>query len=233
MKNFQWFASLALVLAYTATTQAAPFDTETKITAADAAADDWFGRSVAISGNTALVGARRDDDGGSDSGSAYLFDVNTGSQLAKLTASDAAEGDRFGFSVAISGNTALVGARRDDDGGFDSGSAYLFDVTTGNQIAKLTADDAEAEDWLGSSVAINGNTALVGQGETTTEAANLARRTCLMRPPAARLPSSPQTMLRNSTGLAPPWRLAATRPLWGHLLTTTEATIPARSICLM
>jgi len=133
-----------------------------KLTASDAALGDEFGVSVAISGNTALVGARFDDDGGIASGSAYLFDVTTGNQTARLTASDAALGDEFGVSVAISGNRALVGARFDDDGGSFSGSAYLFDVTTGNQIAKLTASDATAGDWFGSSVAISGNTALIG-----------------------------------------------------------------------
>ena len=133
-----------------------------KLTASDAAAGDWFGRSVAISGDTALIGAHWDDDGGDNSGSAYLFDATTGNQIAKLTASDATAYDEFGGSVAISGNTALVGAHRDDDGGGSSGSAYLFDVTTGNQIAKLTASDAAADDWFGFSVAISGNTALVG-----------------------------------------------------------------------
>ena len=66
------------------------------------------------------------DDAGFKSGSAYLFDATTGNQLAKLTASDAAPGDEFGFSVAISGNTAIVGASQDDDAGSNSGSAYLF-----------------------------------------------------------------------------------------------------------
>jgi esterase/lipase superfamily enzyme len=99
-----------------------------KLTAADAAASDEFGRSVAISGNTAIVGAYRDDDAGTDSGSAYLFDVATGAQLAKLTDADAAGVDFFGASVAISDNTAIVGARFDDDVGSDSGSAYLFTV---------------------------------------------------------------------------------------------------------
>ncbi|NOY42289.1 MAG: hypothetical protein GXP26_10690, partial [Planctomycetes bacterium] len=130
--------------------------------ASDAATFDLFGISVAISGNTALLGASWDDDGGNSSGSAYLFDVTTGNQIAKLTAADAAANDYFGISVAISGNTALVGAYRDDDAGNASGSAYLFDVTTGNQIAKLTASDAAAFDEFGDSVAINGNTALVG-----------------------------------------------------------------------
>ncbi|MEX2214306.1 MAG: PQQ-binding-like beta-propeller repeat protein [Phycisphaeraceae bacterium] len=134
-----------------------------KLTASDAAGTDVFGTSVAISGNTAIVGARQDDDGGSQSGSAYLFDITTGSQLFKLTASDAALGDQFGNSVAISGNTAIVGAvLDDDDGGFSSGSAYLFDISTGNQLFKLTASDAAGSDFFGSSVAISGNTVIVG-----------------------------------------------------------------------
>jgi len=136
-----------------------------KLTASDAAADDKFGVSVAISGNTAIVGAYADDDGGSGSGSAYLFDVTTGNQLFKLTASDAFSIDVFGISVAISGNTAIVGAERNDDDGGDSGSAYLFDVTTGNQLIKLTASDAAANDRFGISVAISGVTAIVGANE--------------------------------------------------------------------
>ena len=160
MKIFSLAASLAIVLVCTASTQAALFDVETKLTADDAAPGDLFGNSVAISGNTALVGAVQDDDGGFDSGSAYLFDVTTGNQLAKLTADDAAAGGWFGQSVAISGNMALVGALY-GNGDF-GGTAYLFDVTTGNQLTKLTADDAAAGGSFGSSVAIGGNTALVG-----------------------------------------------------------------------
>ena len=145
------------------------FDTTTgnqiaKLTASDAATSDEFGYSVAISGSTAIVGARLDDDAGSSSGSAYLFDITTGTQIAKLTASDAAAGDYFGRSVAISGSTAIVGANADDDAGRSSGSAYLFDITTGTQIAKLTASDAAASDSFGQSVAISGSTAIFGAG---------------------------------------------------------------------
>ena len=143
-------------------TFAVPYAETAKLTAADAAANDQFGFSVAISGNIAIVGAHRDDDAGTDSGSAYLFDVTTGNQLFKLTALDAASADNFGRSVAISGNIAIVGARLNDDGGANSGSAYLFDVTTGNQLFKLTASDAAASDFFGESVAISGNTAIVG-----------------------------------------------------------------------
>ena len=80
----------------------------------------------------------------------------------KVTASDAALGDYFGLSVALSGTTAIVGAYGDDDAGDSSGSAYLFDTTTGNQIAKLTAADAAQYDYFGISVALSGTTAIVG-----------------------------------------------------------------------
>ena len=137
--------------------------TETsKLTADDGAAFDEFGTSVGISGNTAIVGAWFDDDDGSGSGSAYLFDTTTGDQLFKLTASDAAASDRFGSAVGISGTIAIVGAYRDDDNGTDSGSAYLFDTTTGNQLFKLTAGDGAAFDQFGISVGISGNIAIVG-----------------------------------------------------------------------
>jgi len=133
-----------------------------KLTASDAAEKDAFGSAVAIDGNIAIVGAVGDDDGGEHSGSAYLFDVTTGNQIAKLTASDAAVEDLFGVSVDISGNTAIVGAQGDGDGGENSGSAYLFDIASGNQIAKLTASDAMAYAEFGNSVAISGNIAIVG-----------------------------------------------------------------------
>ncbi len=143
------------------------FDTTTgqqlfKLTASDAETDDGFGRSVAISGSTAIVGASDNDDGGDDSGSAYVYDTMTGHQLFKLTASDAASEDRFGWWVGISGNTAIVGAPDDDTAGSDSGSAYIFDLTTGQQLFKLMASDASAGDSFGRYVAIFGNTAIVG-----------------------------------------------------------------------
>ena len=128
----------------------------------DGAASDEFGRSVAISGATAIVGAYLDDDNGSQSGSAYLFDTTSGRQIAKLVADDGTAGDTFGISVGISGATAIVGAWRDDDNGGDSGSAYLFDTTTGRQIGKLLPNDGAADDRFGVSVAISGATAIVG-----------------------------------------------------------------------
>ncbi len=139
------------------------FDTTTgqqlfKLMANDGEAGDEFGRSVAISGTTAIVGAHHNDD----NGSAYLFDTTTGAQIAKLLADDGAMSYAFGWSVAISGTTAIVGAFYDDDNGPASGSAYLFDTTTGRQMAKLLPDDGEAGDAFGWSVAISGTTAIVG-----------------------------------------------------------------------
>ena len=107
----------------------------------DGAASDFFGYSVAISGTTAIVGAQGDDDNGSNSGSAYLFDTTTGQQIAKLLAKDGAADDRFGRSVAISDAIAIVGSKWDDDNGDKSGSAYLFETATGQQVAKLLPDD--------------------------------------------------------------------------------------------
>ncbi len=153
---------LALAFGSPATAQA---PTEFKLTASDAAAGDVFGFSVALSGDTALVGAVGDDDAGSFSGSAYVF-VRSGTswiQQAKLTASDAASNDIFGGSVALIGDTALVGAAGDDDAGSVSGSAYVFvrSGTTWTEQAKLTASDAAAGDRFGIAVALNGSTALV------------------------------------------------------------------------
>lgn len=196
---------------------AQPLNENLKITAPDGADSDQLGFSVAVSGTVAIFGAIGDDDGGAGSGSAYLFDTMTGTQLAKLTASDADGGDTFGISmdisgtfaivgapynqdqgpntgsaylydfsdlndiketkltasdanefdeygisVAVSDNIALVSAHRDDDGGINTGSVYLYDVHTGAQLAKLNASDAEILDEFGRSVAISGTTAIIG-----------------------------------------------------------------------
>ena len=137
-----------------------------KITASDGASGDSFSRSVAIHGDTILVGALGDDGKGSSSGSAYIFTKNdtTWIQTQKITASDGASNDYFGRSVAIHGDTILVGALGDDDKGYYSGSAYIFtkNDTTWIQTQKITASDGISDDWFGYSVAIHGDTILVG-----------------------------------------------------------------------
>ena len=139
---------------------------EAKLTASDGAASDFFGLSVSISSNIVLVGAYGDDDNGSVSGSAYVFRYNGSNWVEepKLTASDGAASDHFGFSVSISGDTALVGAYEDDDSGPVSGSAYVFRYNGSNwaEEMKLTASDGAASDFFGRSVSISGDTALVG-----------------------------------------------------------------------
>ena len=139
---------------------------EQKLTASDGAAFDQFGGSVAVNGNTAIVGARLDDDKGTNSGSAYIFKYNGSSwvQQQKLTASDGAAGDLFGGAVTISGNTAIVGAYRHNHNGLESGSAYIFKFNGSNWVEafKLTSSDNAAGDRFGISAALEGNTAIIG-----------------------------------------------------------------------
>ena len=125
-----------------------------KLTAADAAASEYFGLSLAIAGDTVVVGASGDDDAGTSSGSAYVFRTTDGGAtyppMAKLTASDAAYIDWFGWSVAIDGATVVVGAYGDYS---YRGAAYVFRTSDGGatygQVAKLTASDAAVEDHFG------------------------------------------------------------------------------------
>ena len=131
-----------------------------KITASDAAAEDSFGRTVAVGCGRIVVGAYQNDDGGSSSGSAYIFDLD-GTELAKITASDAAADDDFGFSVAVGSGRIVVGAWADDDNGADSGSAYIFDLD-GTQLAKITASDGAAGDRFGYSVAVGSGRIVIG-----------------------------------------------------------------------
>ena len=138
---------------------------QAKLTAADGAEGDVFGWSLALFGNTLVVGAPRDDDRGNDSGSVYVFtrSGSTWTQQAKLTAADGAEGDVFGISVAFSGDTIGVGADLDDDNGLDSGAAYVFTRSgnTWSQQAKLTAADGAPVDIFGVRVALFGDTAMI------------------------------------------------------------------------
>lgn len=140
---------------------------QSKITASDGAAGDLFGISVAIDGNTILVGADLHDEKAENAGAVYVYVVqnNQWQQQAKLVASDGGKTDIFGVRVAISGDTALISARRDDieELGIDAGSAYLF-VREGNtwaQEGKLVSPDGAADDRFGRGVALSGDTAII------------------------------------------------------------------------
>ncbi|MFH1155613.1 MAG: FG-GAP repeat protein [Pseudomonadota bacterium] len=137
-----------------------------KLTASDGVSGDAFGASVSVSGDTAIIGADWDDDNGNASGSAYVFKRSNGTwvQQAKLTASDADADTNFGYSVSLSGDTAIVSAWGDDDNGLNSGSVYIFQRSgdTWTQQAKLMASDGAAGDSFGVSVSVSGDTAIVG-----------------------------------------------------------------------
>ena len=160
---------------------------------------DWFGYSSALSGDTLVVGAHSDSSGATgvngdpndtsapDSGAAYVF-VRRGtkwSQQAYLKASNTGEGDHFGWSVAVSGDTVVVGARGEDstatgvngigidpEPGFNSGAAYVFvrQGTNWSQQAYLKASNTGEWDDFGASVTVSGDTIVVGAGEEQSNA---------------------------------------------------------------
>ena len=140
--------------------------TESKLTASDAQATDYFGGAVAISsdGNYAIVGARGEDTGAVSSGAAYIY-VKSGStwaQQAKIQASNKGESDEFGYSVSINsdGTYAIIGAHAEDGSTntiSDAGAAYIFtrSGSTWTEQAILRASNAGANDKFGTSVSIN------------------------------------------------------------------------------
>lgn len=134
----------------------------------DAEADDFAGTSVALSGDTILVGASLEDAAGASSGSVYAFvraGDGTWSQQAKLIASDAAAGDLFGDAVALTADIAVIGARANDDAGSGSGSAYVFTRSTDDiwsQQEKLVAADATTAGLFGASLSFDGAQLAVG-----------------------------------------------------------------------
>ncbi len=149
---------------------------QTKIVANDGAAFDRFGGSVAISGDTALVGSALDDDNGSASGSVYVFIkvANVWVLQQKLAASDAEAGDKFGLSLALEDDTAIVGAPEEDSVGSVRGAAYVFTRSAGvwTEQQKIIASDAEDFDQFGISVAIDGDRAVIGASFEDAAASN-------------------------------------------------------------
>ncbi len=150
----------------------------------DLAAGDHFGISVAIDGHRVLVGSYRDDDNGNDSGSAYIFERDHGGignwgQVTKLLPFDGELIDQFGTAVALHGSLAVVATVSDDDAcselqDCNSGAAHIFERDFGGsenwgQVAKLTADDAAEDAYFGQSVAIDGDTILIGAPASNSE----------------------------------------------------------------
>ena len=124
------------------------------------------GWSVAISGDSLIIGVPRDDAGTDNSGSAFIFarKGKNWEQRARLVADDPTKADNLGISVAIDRNTAAVGVPKDDDAGRDSGSVYVFfrEGAGWKKQAKLVGSDLAGGDAFGESVFIHGNTVVVG-----------------------------------------------------------------------
>jgi len=161
--------------AYIFTKTGTTWTQQQKIQASDAQAGDQFGISVSIDGETVVVGAYAEDTGGADAGSAYVFTRSgtTWTQQQKIQASDLQVSDYFGWSVSISGDTVVVAANLEDAGGTDAGAAYIFtrSGTTWTEQAKIQASDAQATDYFGYSVAISGDTVIVGAWKESPGAA--------------------------------------------------------------
>ena len=139
---------------------------ETRLTALDAEARDLFGIALGISGDTVAVGAAADDEQGSMTGAAYVFRRDGGRwrQEAKLLPEDAASLFEFGKTLAIDGDTVVVGADGAGDVGKFAGAAYVFrrEGNAWRQEARLLATDRQPGDRFGNAVAIHGDTIAVG-----------------------------------------------------------------------
>ena len=183
--------------AYIFTRSASSWSQEAYLKASNTASQDYFGFSVSASGNTVLVGASLEDggatgvngdegDGAPNAGAAYVFTRGgtTWGQEAYLKASNTDPGDYFGYSVAVSGDTAVVGAYREasnatgvdgdqgDNSAYLAGSAYVFarDGTDWSQQSYLKASNTDAGDWFGYSVSVSGRTVVVGAYEEASNA---------------------------------------------------------------
>ncbi len=149
--------------AYVSTRSGTVWTQQQKLTAADGINNDLFGYAVAVSGDTAVVGAYGDDINFSAQGSAYVFVRSSGvwTLQQKLIAADADTADRFGWSVAVAGDTIVVGAQTD---AANQGSVYVYtrSGTVWSEQQKLVAADGGPSDQFGESVAVVGDTAVVG-----------------------------------------------------------------------
>ncbi len=137
------------------------------LAALQAGSEDHFGESVSLDGDSALIGAVYDGEGGERSGAAYVFvrDLDGWLLQQKLVADDAKAGDNFGYAVAISGDTALVGAYSDDDHGGNRGSAYFFERQADEweqRIELAPPPEPAGVLYFGIAVALDGDTALIG-----------------------------------------------------------------------
>ena len=134
-----------------------------KLVGADTSAGDLFGWKLDMEGGLAVVSAhKRDFLGAIDAGAIYVFDVASGSQLAKYRAPDGMSGDEFGYGLDLGGTRVAVGSAFSNTLGPDSGAVYVLDVATGALESKIVAGDGAAGDRFGGSVRLLSDLLLVG-----------------------------------------------------------------------
>jgi len=161
-RPFEYHTGMPSGAAYVFVRSGSTWSQQAKLEVPDPVGNDNFGWSVAVSGDTAIVGKRTDQ---SEPG-AYVYrrSGTTWGLEARLVGEDTASGDCFGSAVVLQGDRALIGAQAHDESGASSGSAYVFERfgTTWVQRAELFAEDGAPYDFFGSSVALDGERALIG-----------------------------------------------------------------------
>ena len=189
------------------------FTERAKLTACDPKTDAWFGVSVTIFDDTAVIGALVDDnENGHNAGAAYVFEKGAGwadgctNQVAKLLAADGAGGDVFGAPVSLSGDTVAIGAYSDDGA---MGSAYVFEKDAGwadgsaNQVAKLIASDRDSNDYFGHDGGISGDIIVMGAlAEDPGGITNAGAAYVFARPPGGWMDMTETVKLTASDGAA-------------------------------
>lgn len=123
-----------------------------------------FGTSVSLDAKYITASDLGDDENGFLSGAVYVFDRDTGQQLRKLLPDDGAPEDQFGRGIDLEDGLAVIGAEQDDDLGNNSGSGYVFDLATGQQLHKLLPTQGGASDKIGRSVGITGDIVVLSAG---------------------------------------------------------------------
>ena len=173
---------------------------------------DYFGKSVSVSGNYVVVGAYLDDTGAASAGSAYVYDLSSGTPTTPIhTLNDpaATSSDQFGYSVSVSGNYVVVGAYQDDTGATDAGSAYVYNLSSGTPTTPIhTLNNPTPADYdhFGYSISVSGNYVVVGAYMDDTGATN-AGSAYVYDPVGLPAPTVSDVRISGSTWTATPFSL--------------------------
>jgi hypothetical protein len=190
-----------------------PLIQQARLTASDGRAEDGLGTSVAVSGDTLAVGAPNATVGGnSRQGAVYVFVKSTagwatGTETARLTASDGGAGDSVGASVAVSGDTIVTGADGAVRSSLAPGAVYVFvkpaaGWTSGTETAKLTASDGPPGGHLGRAVAVSGDTVVAAAGRATSDPLGVGAAYLFVKPAAGWVSATETAKLIPSDGRA-------------------------------